>query len=86
MKVSWLNENASNLFLLLVSMVDCKGICNFNALLKIKTKNIVLFLLSSKKLETWLISKASIMLVHNKKNHIKSSLTIQIIGFGLYDN
>jgi hypothetical protein len=49
MKISWLNENESKLFLLLFSMVDFKGICNFNVLLKIKTKNIVLFLLTSKK-------------------------------------
>jgi hypothetical protein len=66
-------------------MVDFKGICNFNALLKIKTKNIVLFLLTSKKLETWLISKASIN-AHYKKIILKAMLTIKITGFGLYDN
>jgi hypothetical protein len=71
MKVSWLNENASKLFLILLSMVDFKGICNFNALLKIKTENIVLFLLTSKKLETWLISKASIS-AHYKKIILKA--------------
>jgi hypothetical protein len=73
MKVTLLNENASKLFLLLLSMVDFKGICNFSALLKIKTEKIMLFLLTSKKLKTWLISKASIVLVHIKKNHIKSN-------------
>jgi len=36
----------------LLSMVDFKGMCSFNALLKMKIENIVLFFLFSKKLKT----------------------------------
>jgi hypothetical protein len=55
-----LNENAFGKYsYYLISMVDFKTICNFNALLKARTENIVFFLFS-KKLVTSLISKAFI--------------------------
>jgi hypothetical protein len=48
-----MNENTFGLSLLnLLSMVDFKQICSFSALLKLITKNGVLFLLISKQIET----------------------------------
>jgi hypothetical protein len=57
-----LKENAFELFLLFLSMVDFKIICSFNTLLKVEIDNImVLFLLPSKKLKDWLILKVYVM-------------------------
>jgi hypothetical protein len=57
-----LKENAFELLLLFLSMVDFKRICNFNTLLKVEIDNItVLFLLPSKKLKDRLILKAYVM-------------------------
>jgi hypothetical protein len=67
-----MNENTFGLSLLnLLSMVDFKQICSFSALLKLITKNGVLFLLISKQIETWLISKAFVVHMCIFKNHIR---------------
>jgi hypothetical protein len=55
----------------LLSTVDFKRVCSFNAFLKLITENFVLFLLIWKQLETWLISKAFVVQMHIFKNHIR---------------
>jgi hypothetical protein len=65
-----LNENAFGIYsYYLISMVDFKTICNFNALFQARAENIVLFLLFSKKLETSLISKAFITCTLKKNSY-----------------